>query len=50
MTPEGRAYPGERFVRVARELGDNGVIRSICRDSYAEAIDAVVARTAEQRR
>ena len=52
----GKAYPGQRHVQIARELGDNAVLSSICarntQDStradyvYRPTVAALVTRIA----
>ncbi len=37
-----KAAPARRIVEVARGFGPNGVVRSICRESFASAMDAIV--------
>jgi hypothetical protein len=36
------AKPAVRFVKVARGFGDNGVVQSICADSFAPAVDKII--------
>lgn len=40
----GSAGPGRRFVEVAKQFADNGVVSSVCEDDYAHALFATVAR------
>ena len=47
-TAQGRAFPGERFIQVAREFGDNGVIKSICTDDFGPALDVIIDKIAAQ--
>ena len=48
VTPQGRAYPGERFIKVAQGFGPNGVIKSICRDNFGPALDVIIDKIAAQ--
>jgi hypothetical protein len=40
-TSNGRAFPGRRFVEVAKQFGDNALVRSICSDDFSFAITSV---------
>jgi hypothetical protein len=42
----GIAFPPRRIVQVAQGFGDNGIVQSICQDSYTGALDAIIARIA----
>ncbi len=42
------AKPATRFVRVARGFGESGIVRSICAESYAPAIDAITDRISQE--
>jgi len=42
--PYFKAYPGLRHLRVARALGPQGFVASICTNSLASTLDALVAR------
>jgi hypothetical protein len=42
------AAPAVRIVETAKGFGDNGVIRSICADSYADALDTIIDRISKQ--
>ena len=44
----GGAYPARRIVEVVRGFEDNGVIQSICQESFAPAIDAIIEVIATQ--
>jgi len=48
VTPASEAYPGPRYVEVAKGFGKNGVIRSICDADYSGALTAVIDRIAGQ--
>lgn len=39
-----RAFPPRRFIKVAKELGENSVVQSICQDNFAPAIDTLLKR------
>jgi hypothetical protein len=39
-----KAYPGLRHLRILRSLGDNGVVASICAESYRPAIQGIAER------
>lgn len=43
---DGSAAPGRRFVEIARELDRDGIVGSICQDSYADVITRVGERVA----
>jgi hypothetical protein len=43
----GIAFPPRRIVEVARGFGENGIIQSICQESYAGALDAIIAKIAD---
>jgi hypothetical protein len=50
-TDNGKAYPPRRFVEVARQFGQNGIVQSICQDDFGPAIDVIVSaigRTVDQ--
>ena len=38
------AFPGRRYVQVAQGLGDNAIVQSICTDTFAPAMDALIDR------
>lgn len=38
----GKAYPPRRIVEVARAFGENAIVQSICQESFAPAVDAIV--------
>jgi hypothetical protein len=40
--PEAEAYPPRRIVQVAKGFGENGIIQSICQESFRPAMDAIV--------
>lgn len=40
------AKPGVRFVKVAEGFGDNGLVQSICAESYAPALNHLVQKVA----
>jgi hypothetical protein len=42
-TPQ-RAFPSRRMIKVAKELGENALVQSICQDDFTPAIDAVLSR------
>jgi hypothetical protein len=44
----GSATPGRRFLKLAQAFGDNGVVSSICDESYDPLMTAVVHRIAAQ--
>lgn len=48
FTPASEAYPGRRFVEVAKGFGANGVIRSICDDDYGDALTDVLLPIGKQ--
>ncbi len=37
-TPNGTAYPGRRFVEIARQMGGSALVHSICTDDFGPAI------------
>jgi len=39
-----RAYAPRRFVKVAKEFGENAVIQSICQDDFTPAVDTLLRR------
>jgi hypothetical protein len=43
---DGTAAPGRRFLEVAGELGDNGLVTSICEDSYQPLVTSLSERIA----
>ena len=45
---ESNAEPARRIVEVARGFGANGVVQSICQDSFLPAIDAIIDVIANQ--
>ncbi len=42
----GVAFPPRRIVQVAEGFGDNGIVQSICQESFTGALDAVIAKVA----
>ncbi len=40
----GKAAPGRRFVELAAALGEQGIVQSICQESFEPAIDQVIRR------
>jgi len=40
----GFALPARRVVEVVRSLGDNGIVQSICDDSFTEALRGITSR------
>jgi hypothetical protein len=42
------ASPARRFVEVAKGFGKNGIIRSICANSFASAMNAIIDKIANQ--
>lgn len=44
---DGSAAPGRRFVELAAALGDNGVVTSICEDSYEPLVRELSERIAK---
>ncbi len=43
-----KAYPGRRFLEVAKGFDDDAVVFSICEDSYAPALDRLIERIASK--
>lgn len=39
-----KAYPPRRILKVAREIGENAVVQSICQDDFTPAIDNLLKR------
>ncbi len=48
MNELGRAYPGRRYVEVAKGIGENATIYSICEDDYTPALNRVIDIVARQ--
>ncbi len=44
----GHAYPGRRYVEVAKGIGENATIYSICEDDYTPALNNVINIIAKQ--
>jgi hypothetical protein len=42
------AKPAVRFVKVAQGFGENGVIQSICADSFAPAVNTIIDKISKQ--
>jgi hypothetical protein len=42
----GKAYPARRIVEVARGFGSNGIVQSICQESFTAAIEPILQRMA----
>ena len=42
------AKPAVRFVKVAQGFGENGVVQSICADSYGPAVDTIIEKISKQ--
>ena len=42
------AFPPRRIVQVAKGMGENGVIQSICQDDFGPAMDAIIEVIARQ--
>jgi hypothetical protein len=42
----GKAYPARRIVEVARGFGANGIVQSICQQSFTSAIEPILQRMA----
>ncbi len=42
----GIAFPPRRIVEVAKGFGESGTVQSICQESFASAVDAVVSNVA----
>ncbi len=45
---ETGAKPAVRFVKVAKGFGDNGLVRSICAESFAPAVDTIIEKISKQ--
>jgi hypothetical protein len=41
-TASGKAYPPRRIVEVARQLGENGIVQSICQSDFTPALDTII--------
>jgi len=41
------AFPARRFVELARGLGENGIVQSICTNNYGPPMQAIASRVAE---
>jgi hypothetical protein len=46
-TPNGRAYPPRRIVQVAKAFGEQGIVQSICQESFAPALQPIAQRISE---
>lgn len=46
----GEAFPPRRIVHAARGFGDNGMVQSICAESFGTATDAILTRIAARLR
>ena len=46
MPGRGIAFPPRRLVEAAAELGDNGIVQSICEEDLAPAVSAIFERVA----
>ncbi len=46
-TANGIAFPPVRIVNVVKEFGENGIIQSICAESFGPALDAIIAKIAD---
>jgi hypothetical protein len=44
----GWAYPPVRMVQLAKELGPNAIVQSICQDDFAPALDAIIDKLGER--
>ncbi|MFT3924694.1 MAG: hypothetical protein QM778_19295 [Myxococcales bacterium] len=42
------AKPGVRFVKVAKGFGDNGLVQSICAESFAPAVSTIIDKISKQ--
>ena len=38
VAPWGEAFPAPRFVELAYEFGDNGLVASICDDDWSDTV------------
>lgn len=45
-TGDGSAAPGRRYLEVAKEFGENGLVTSICEDEYASVLQLVREKVA----
>ncbi len=43
----GIAFPPRRIVEVAQGFGDNGIVQSICQESFTGALDAIISKIAD---
>lgn len=43
----GLAFPPRRLVTLARELGHNSMVQSICQEDYGPALDAIIGKLAD---
>jgi len=43
----GVAFPPRRIVEVAKGFRENGIVQSICQDSYTAALDAIIEKIAD---
>jgi hypothetical protein len=41
------AFPARRFVELARGLGENGIVQSICTNNYGPPMEAIASRVAQ---
>lgn len=46
--PETNAKPAVRFVKTAQGFGDNGVVQSICADTFAPAVNVIIEKISKQ--
>lgn len=44
----GMAFPPTRMVEVARELGHNATVQSICQEDFGPVVDAILRRVADR--
>lgn len=45
---ETGAKPAVRFVKIAKDFGDNGLVRSICAKEYDSAVDTIIEKISQQ--
>ena len=46
--PSTNAKPAVRFVKTAQGFGDNGVVQSICANTFAPAVDVIIEKISKQ--
>jgi hypothetical protein len=46
--PPQKAFPPRRFIKVAKEFGENATIQSICSDDFTPAVDQIIDIIARQ--